>query len=457
MFKLLFCVVLWAEFLKTAAYQEACYLGHDMDRDNVRTNFYNWVLVKFRHRMDYSNQIGPEGVPILLAGILAARLNCTITGRLDFVARVQAGMIEESQPYIIADLNVYYAGKRYLHNAYYTYKTGKRDLKLIQVGSCKYGFLYCAKPENLQEGIWIFSIFTEPFQFSIWVAVLVTGSLISMLAFTNLNHIRVSVIPIICAVIASGISGIPEKRSKLFTLWVFVSLILTVIYTANLTGVLVKAPTTKITANFSQIQNEKYSLIYRHSIEMWIAQNLLKGFCNSRNKFVVDNNVKALSNLLEFAKVAHNHTYEMLTRRLVAVALEWKQLLGNQITLTNAAKQAGVQRKCYLSLDVVHLGDAFYLLVQPKWMNMATLFTNMVEAGIYQIWDGERFSVSELRVRSSYLRYSYPKNAVHAEPKTLVTLKLEGKFFTVFLLWAILNTTSCLVAVAECVTLKRLS
>lgn len=322
--------------------------------------------------------------------------------------------------------------------------------EFIQIPFLELNYVLCAVLQRKHDSIWQFSLFTDPFDFWIWMGTLLGLILVGMIAFSgfsNKKHGAFSpeLLSSLEPLLSPGVYGHAEK-SLLFVLWMLICMVLVTFYSGVLTSVVISPPPEAKLETVSHLERNNYSFIFSNKIWAGIVQAISVSSL-SRKQFVPQDfhfvrrilNSKALhvspsdpEFLFELSagssKVAGIMMWPYAMR---AASLASKLIAADMESVRRKSKN----RKCYVGKKMIRAGAVYYAMTPPESILLGRTFRRLIDSGIaYRWWDEFFAMVHSTRVQDRG-RVINPTQISDVDGNTFEELHMEGKTITIFLLW----------------------
>lgn len=297
-----------------------------------------------------------------------------------------------------------------------------------------YNFAYCSISEPIKASVWNFSIFTDPFDVWSW---LVMGLLIISTSWLVSISSRINFDKAFLSVLATAVDNEMSRiyNSKLYIIWLFVSLIIVDFYSGAITSQVIAPPDELRLKKIQELDEHNYTLIFPNKI-----------YSNLFNETLVALKAKdyAPANLgMVWRLTINSKIYDRLSGAFVdaivnkhyATLLWWPHsmfaaALGN----SEIKKDAEHSKWCTVGNDMFNIGDRYVIFTPPGSTRLGKMFAKLLTSGIPQRWNHEHYQILQsARVQDRGRVKS--KMVVSKEGANIRALKLEGKTLTIFLLW----------------------
>lgn len=409
---------------------------------------------KFRNYHS-STQLG-NNVPLILAYIIGVKVNATLISRKLLKSKK---LKVESYPEILFAVEsvqwfeTWGAPLKYWRQHYIktTFKSSSAERpNFVQVESHQNSFVYCAFLRRETISLWEFSLFTEPFDYWIWLLFLASFVFIFPLSSVTFSGTSVSqvVISIFSGMFSLGTCRL-SRRSKLCTVWLLMCLILGHLYSGEMSSELISPRKKYVMRWIDELDRKRYKMTMTEkedsSQKTFIGNGTRKGSILSRlYRKVRIVNKSDLNNQLLFEK-------RSFTMR------EWAEAHALSRTLRKMSrrqKKRGNRKRrrfCHVGQEVIDMGPRFFIALPPKNYRLAQVFGKLIEAGIYQRWTFEQDAMRHSRRVQERSRVISPTKVLQRKSEEFKELALEGKTVTIFLLWMTCVIISAGIFFLECI------
>lgn len=300
-------------------------------------------------------------------------------------------------------------------------------------------FAYCGVPQKVTVSSWKFAIFTDPFDKSVWIVLSVSFLILSMTIQTSKDSKILSTILSVYSAMLLHSTHTDFGSSGIFMLWVFVSIMLTNLYTADMTSTVISPPPDDVITSFSQLHQRNFTLREweEESYIKFVNSSIMAMKPNSRMRRTMESIIPKAIYDISF-KNFYDNIYFGNNKFIVST---WKLVLyivhhGHRvIKMEEHTKRRKIERKCYVGKDLICYDDIFFATLPPGNREMAEGFQKLFEAGIVQRFHQEfegALTSERVQDRSRMVDRTHTKETESALPDSL---KLLGKTVTIFLMW----------------------
>lgn len=324
---------------------------------------------------------------------------------------------------------------------------------LIKAESIEYNFAYCAPYATKYDSTWHFRILSDPFDVWIWLVLFALLIIVSWLVSISTNRgFGLTLLSTFAVLLDNEMTR--TVSSKLYVLWLFVTLLICDFYTGHITSQVI-APLEQVTLKkFTELINHQYSIIFSanviHSaISLTISQLNVASF--------VHPTVKDISRLIKNAKV-FNYRHNLFTpalaeKELVATVIGWEYCIAYAVrgnAFISRKKKATRAKRCHIGKELFNIGEKFIMITPPENGKISGVVQRLLAFGILQRWDREMLGLLYAERHQDRVRVKSKTNLVKEEA-TIEPLHLVGKIKTIFVLWSL-----CLVSSVSAFTIEIL-
>lgn len=390
-------------------------------------------------------------IPYILGHLTAQSVNATL---------IAAGHPEYSNdgvhPKMLSGLGVFDKEDRTVSYFWTKYSGAGKELPtFVRAENLNFNLAYCAPPKTREDSVSDLTIFTDSFRdFWTWLCICISICFVGILSFSSFRKISFKgLLPIVSVLLSPGSSGVPAEestrgRSKLFILWMFVSIIVTNFYSGHMTSLVISPSPEETVENLSDLEKNNYTLVYVNEAILTIVNSTAQG--NSGNIYDPPS-IKILQRLVNQAIVYAVPTElafmeKMLEQDKVATVLGWpyamlvattiNQLISKEkITNPGSVKST---KKCYIGKQLVPSGETFFGFLPPGSTLLERQFTKLIDSGIVDRWLREFYAIAYARSIQKRAMFKTPVNMDMEEELQAqnVSLKMAGKTVTIFVLWS---------------------
>lgn len=305
-----------------------------------------------------------------------------------------------------------------------------------------YNFLYCATPKRRRGSPWDFSMFIVPFDKWTWVGLLLLLVLMSLvLSISNRRGYLATFLSALATLLDNEMTQI--RNSKLYILWLFVSLLLFKFYSGDVTSEVIAPPEEYRLEKFSDLEKQNYRFVFPDKMS---SVAVTRKIVHLNSMKFHNSDLAIVSRLLEAAKVASLKTYlTEFEKNHCASFFMWSHAImvtsriNSYISAKNLNKNANA-KKCHVGKELFNTGETLYLFTPPGSIRMGKLFEKVLQSGIFERWQKELNGMA-LSTRVQDRARVKSRASLAKEDVQLEKLRMEGKTLTIFLLW-----TFCLLA-----------
>lgn len=307
-----------------------------------------------------------------------------------------------------------------------------------------YSFTYCSAVQKRKgDSIWNFWFLTESFDKWTWLSIALSFILVSLLAHSSLRWRRLSFSFLSgFSVLSPGsVSGnVVKYRSKLFVLWILVSLVLINFYTGRMTSSVIKPPREEVLRTFGDLEKNNFTLIFDQKLAHGFLANTARILTQ---KLFVPRYIRALSKLLQTSVVKVDRAWfikTMATHDKVASTNGWTYALWDAMESTTwISRQSVKSRKCHVGEELVDSGERYFALLPPRSIKLSKVYQQLLVSGIMQRWEQEDNAMAmpkriqnhnQVGISDKLALFNVDNNKTHQ-------LRMEGEIVTIFFLWAI--------------------
>lgn len=329
----------------------------------------------------------------------------------------------------------------------------KEAPELIKTQFLDLNFVYCAAVQKQHDSIWEFSLFTDPFDFWIWMGLLVALVLVSWLAFSSFKGngaLSFQVVSSLEPLLSPGIGGF-DKKSLLFVLWMLTTMVLVIFYSGVLTSVVISPSPEVSLETVSDLEKNNYSFILPNSVWIRLIQAISMASLSGNlftpmdydhvRRIAKSNEIRIYRSYPKFLFEMSSVNEKVASFMMWPLALRTASLAANVISAEEASASRKIKkRKCYVGKKMVRVGEAYLAVTPPGSMLLGSVFRRLVDSGIAGRWWDEFIAMGySMRVQDRR-RVISPTEILSDEGNIFEELRLEGDTVTIFLLW-----TGCLV------------
>lgn len=324
--------------------------------------------------------------------------------------------------------------------------------EFVVVPYLDFNFIYCANVRRKHDSIWEFSLFTDPFDCWIWIGLLLTLGLVSLLAFSGFSsqkkgsasHILTSLEPLL----SPGVGGHPGN-SLLFILWMLVSMVVVTCYSGNLTSEVISPLPESTLETLSDLKKENYSFIFSSPVWLRFAQTMSK-MSLSDNKFIAKDLVY-VRRILESRDAQLSTSYYKFLREIssgqdkLASFMMWpyatrvaslaSKIISTERARSDLRKRQRRRRKCYVGKKMVRVGEVYYAVTPPGSIMLGQALRRLIGSGITERWWQEFCGMVHSNRVQDRGRVTSPTQLSDAGGDKVEELHMRGKTITIFLLW----------------------
>lgn len=314
------------------------------------------------------------------------------------------------------------------------------------VKSESFNFYYSDIPKHLKMSLWKFSLFTDPFENTTWILLSTCFTIIAaILIMCNCKSERADLILLLLfsATLQLGTNALP-KKSGLFLMWLGTSMLFVFIYSGEVTSTLIRPPQDAIMTEITEVFERKYKLYVTRpaALQVWkVTSEFMKPNSKIRNMMdyfvqnaIVDGSDASVhSGSNDFLKKLVFSDEKVFTMRSWIYSLQLMQQ-GNQIIQTEAKTNREKARICYLGQELINFDETFFVTFPPSNKKLGKGYQLLFQTGmVNRLMDEVHGGLASTRVQNRTQILSRTKLAM--DQVTYVSLKMEGKIITVFLLW----------------------
>lgn len=311
--------------------------------------------------------------------------------------------------------------------------------EFVRTQDLDWNFLYCAVEKRKQVSLWNFSLFTDSFDFLIWLCIASSLVFVSIFSFRKIfpSFVLFSSLSVL---ITPGISGLQKKwgNSLLFVLWMHVCLILYTFYSGLMSSQIISPSPEDTLSNLEDLNSHDYTIAGSGS-RGWIAE------LNS-TPYRLFGKVSTLRRIYKKHPLLHLNTSEMILEltgeKKVAAIRVWLYAIGTVNSINDIIAAGGIpggeNKKCYVGKELIPAGEFHLAVLPPGNKKIVKVAQKLFASGIWIRWAQEIVSlISSQRVQDRVKIISPTKLLDEKMAGTLEPLKLEGKSATIFLLLTI--------------------
>lgn len=319
-------------------------------------------------------------------------------------------------------------------------------------GSHDLNFAYCSVPERIWDSSWDFSIFLAPFDSLAWIFLFISLTLVSaILALLVRRNIVVTLLSSLAVLLEDEMN---HFKSKLYVLWLLISVLLVEIYLGKITGDVTAPSRAKAFGQLSELYQANYSLIFRDIHNIFVLQsygNAWPYHTNTPRQIIV---VRQMLRRSKFVRREGQLFIPALVKEeRVAALLGWSQAIwaattGNEY-IANMYKSDHIQKiKCRVGSEFLNTGPVYFAFSPPGSTKMAGCFGRLHQSGIVNRWISEMHATLTFRRVQDRVK-SVRRTSMANDVDSVATLKMNGKVSTVFVLWIVCFSLCAVVFTVE--------
>lgn len=318
-------------------------------------------------------------------------------------------------------------------------------------------YLYCAVPKKLKTSLWTFTLFTDPFDRSTWIALTVSFVIVAVILITassqNRDVLR-TILILFCATLQLGAEPSP-RFSGLLLLWMAISMILVCFYSGEITSEVISPPPDDVMTKIQELYDNNFTLYFsrdyvRKSLQSSVAG--MRPFLHTRRtlEFFLNNSVLSTYSVESFAELC------LSNQRFIMDS--WQNTLNlkhfsNIIIPAHATSEEEKARRCHVGQELFRVDEQYLVILPPGNSEVTQALLKLCQAGIVERWNKEiEGMLTSSRVQER-VRILGPTKVKIVEDTTLAPMKLQGKSKTVFILWMICFQISLVAFVSEIIFL----
>lgn len=311
------------------------------------------------------------------------------------------------------------------------------------IGEIDVNFLYCDIPKKLKISPWnSFTLFTEPFDYSIWITLPICFIIVAMLLSEDKScQDRGTMIFVLFSTTLQLGTKEFSRNSGILMVWMGMAMILAFYYTGELTSTVIRPHPDDVMTKLKDLLDRNYTL-YFPSYENYIFTAVTGAAMSIKNtstvkkdlQFLMENYVEIDPSDDEFKNffVAENkfrfHSLDDVI---------YLQQAGNHLIQQNAQTTEAKARKCHVGKELFRVDEKYIVTLPPGNKALTKVLDKLVHSGIFQRWYQERRDMTRSRRVQDRVRFARSTNIKEDEDNLPVALQLQGKTVTIFLLWVI--------------------
>lgn len=336
-------------------------------------------------------------------------------------------------------------------NYYYNQSKTTATSIFVSTPAEEWNFVYCATPIRKQDSIWGYDILTDPFDYHIWLYLILALTLTSTVVCTNASKYFSTLFSNFAFILGQGAiadASSVQQYSLVFVLWTQLCCFLINLYSGEITSVIIQ-PLPEITIeSIDELERKNYSLIYENPIWVVNTNRIVQdgGYVPpDRLTFskLISKGVKLFPDLKEYFTEMSKVENKVATMMLWMYAISAFMGITKQISAD--PRQSKRRGKCYIGSKLMSPGYTVYGFTPPSNIEASMIFQRTVlETGLYKYLMGELYAREHSeRVQDRVKVISRSKVLdEQTEKEKVVVLTLHGKIRIMFMLWAILCTLS---------------
>lgn len=324
----------------------------------------------------------------------------------------------------------------------------------LEINSYPLNLVYCDNPEFEKESIFDFTVFTNCFDITTWIFIV-----LSILAITFLINQSTGNLSTSCTVafnsLVSSVIGFPSiskiklrcQAALLINLWLFSSTVIVNLYLGIMSSNIVKPSSLKIIASYFELNKKGFNLVYNSNADL----DFLKALSIYRN-------LTTLQDMLSKANVIsdnNNYINDIVFGKKTATVAAWTRVslvasTANQIAYAHARNMVGLtkpENECFIGKKLIPSGMLFYGLLPPKHLKVLEVLKWFIDTGINDRWVNEYIGLTKARrVQDRVKHISRTKilaKGEKASERNVSPLGMRGKIKRSFSL--------CVICLAACV------
>lgn len=373
---------------------------------------------------------------VIVVNTIAEGTNATLVSPTDI-------SINESLPQIHVASSAFWMDLYDYKNDSYNF-TDKlpTGVRIAKVMAPSWSFVYCDVTIKEKISLWDFTLFTTPFDWWTWLVV-VTAYLFVVPLTGNISRV---LMPTLSATLSFGTTG-PPTKSIIFFIWMVTCMLLTNLYSGEITSTIMVPPKDRVMTEFSELLDNNYTSLLPAASSVILSNQDFS--LSPFQSFMAKSNSptgRTLRSLLEkvvILDVIKIPETIMSDDRDLAVIGPWPGIHEIFWTTKYIASKHNlkVERKCHVGKEMAHMSERFFVFLPPENSMLVRAFRVLQESGIFQRWDDEGTGLMHsLRVQER-VRFKSPTKILEDGPLPK-SPGLEGKMVTLFLLWGVCITTS---------------
>lgn len=291
-------------------------------------------------------------------------------------------------------------------------------------------------------------IFRNTADYFVWLSLAMSIIATSALVKASFSiDFSLSILTTSSVLLSPGVSG-TTHRSKLFLLWMFVSLLFLTYYTGSLTSVVMKPSPDKHLSTIQELEDHNYSAV----VDTAQYQKLVKGIVENylywvgTNKKIKKNHLPrrfaALRKLILSSTAMLENSWSMNHQVVDGIKLAYIKNSQSVIKFANKWNEYFSQNnaseiRCYIGQELNMESACYEVAISPEGGQLFGIIKVLTETGILARFNQEYVALKAFnRVQDRSRFISLTKLA--KEVDMVKSLKLsDGKLTGVFLLWAI--------------------
>lgn len=413
--------------------------------EHIKTN-----MTKIRNFHSFGNKrvmIELLFVQLALTHIASTKINATLIS-MDEIYKLRSAENVSTFPTVIPILfshsevlNVSYYWNQYFPGRAASSKLHEPGTFTVQLPRFSYqkdellNFYYCGIPKKLKISPWTFSLFTDPFDVIVWLSIGTAFTLVVIILISEAENgeAAIIVLSMLSSLLSFGCEP-PRKRSKLFILWMVVSLILIFFYSGAITSTLISPPEDDVVTTWSELDKRDYTL----STSVPLLEIMKSSVTGVKSK-LTESIHKLLQNftivdLSEEAIKSFAFSEYIFDVNFWAAALKRADYCASLIKV-HAQNQRKNETKCYVGQELVFSTQNYFAFLPPSNDELFQAFQSILEAGIVGRFTKEFYGMLISTRVQDRVRVISETKIMPREEAVVVVLKFEGKTVTVFLFW----------------------
>lgn len=424
------------------------------------------TLSRFRDFTNEKQISGTYAVQYVLADLVAQATNSTLIakGHPNFQVGGEGGRnwFVAKYPRIIPDCRIFDSRTKsleFIWNKFFNRSRPEMPTFVVKPKADS-SFSYCALPKIKWDSTGDFSIFTDPFDSTSWLVLVLALILVSLLVHSSVKYgFSPAFFRTLSVMISAGTgSGARLIRyPKLFVLWMLTALVLVTFYTGTMTGQVIQPPSEEVLERLEDLEKNNFTLIFEKE---FIFEVLKRTVMRMKGRGYFPENIRVLDRLLVKTVVQEDGNIATMMggdgKFAVIIAWPYSMLRAAEASAWiskefTKAKRKDKRKKCYIGKEMVDTGERYMAFLPPGSSLLAKASQKLLTSGILQRWEMEGVMVATSRRAQDRVRVKGQTTIVDIGTKVIAALRMEGKIVTIFFLWG-----SCLLTSLTCFIIESL-